>query len=119
MTLSTRHLSNQLDKFVLIWDKFLLLYYRKLPEWYPNTLEAQIVYLRYTTLNQLYKTFAKTHLDYCDVIFITNNQQKLQTKGTIVQEEEFVSHPDKFLLCMRTTWIGKEKHLFYRRRINV
>ena len=28
--------------FVLILDKFQLLYYHKLPECYPNTLEAQI-----------------------------------------------------------------------------
>ena len=71
------------------------------------------MYLPYTTLNQLYKTFARTHLDYCDVIYhqpakITNQGQVLNTLMSDIERVQY-----RGALAVTGTWKGSSQLKLY------
>ena len=70
-------------------------------------------YLPFTTLNQLYKTFARTHLDYCDIIYhqpakITNQGQVLSTLMSDIERVQY-----RGALAVTGAWKGSSQLKLY------
>ena len=70
-------------------------------------------YLPFTTLNQLYKTFARTHLDYCDVIYhqpakIANQGQVLNSLMNDIERVQY-----RWALAVTGAWKGSSRLKLY------
>ena len=70
-------------------------------------------YLPFKTLNQMFKTFARTHLDYCDIIY--HQASKIskygQTLTSTMEEVERVQY--RGALAVTGAWKGTNRHKIY------
>ena len=70
-------------------------------------------YLPFKTLNQMYKTFVRTHLDYCDIIY--HQAGKISKEGQVLtasmEEVERVQY--RGALAVTGTWKGTNRTKLY------
>ena len=70
-------------------------------------------YIPFNTLNQMYKTFSRSHLDYCDIIFhqaakITNQGQVLTTSMENIERVQY-----RGALAVTGAWKGTNRSKIY------
>ena len=70
-------------------------------------------YFPFKTLNQMYKTFARTHMDYCDIIY--HQASKITTSGQVLTSlmEEIERVQYRGALAVTGAWKGTNRSRIY------